>query len=245
METRKKNLSLRGAFILGILIILTLGLLGRTIAKYTTTKSITANARVAEFKVGLEATQDGETFNSDPFTLGNPLYDNWPDNSGFTVDSDFEANKPAKEEDVWSNKGEKEAKPIAPGTSSIVVVKLTNDSEVSVKAKLKLGLVKISGVTEYEGYSAEKIQNMLKEAIQFRIERTNGSDEDWKSLENISEVSRELDITEKDNKEIAIAWRWLFERPGKDEEDTILGKVAAKGELEIEMDVQAQFDQLD
>ena len=33
METRKKNLSLRGAFILGILIILTLGLLVGTIAK--------------------------------------------------------------------------------------------------------------------------------------------------------------------------------------------------------------------
>lgn len=244
METRKKNLSLRGAFILGILIILTLGLLGRTIAKYTTVKTITGNARVAEFKVDLEASQDGKNFSKETFTLTNPLYDNWPDGSGFKVDTNLSDGKPEKEKNVWTNKDD-EVKPIAPGTSSIVIIKLTNDSEVSVKAKLKLDSVKISGVTPDEDNNKEEIENMLKEAIQFRIERSDGSDEDWKSLENINEASSDLDIAEKTDKDVAIAWRWLFERPGKDEKDTILGKMAAKGDLEIEMAVEAQFDQLD
>ena len=212
---KKKNKV--ASLLLALALILTCGVAG-TIAQYQKTIGGTSNtANVASFKVSATGDQGDTTFN-----VFKTIYDT----DGKTTDGEVAPNK------------------IAPGTSGVYPVTLTNDSEVTVSYSVKVE--RVSGGT-IGSYTKESDGSTVAGGgtIPLMFALSNAADinsvqpSDWVSLDDIITNSKTvtksgtLDYkgkvsgksTESDYK---IYWKWAYQ--GDNDLDTAIGDSIAKGD---------------
>ena len=194
----KKNGRKISIIILLILIAISSYFLASTYAKYTRELAGSDTATVAKFSVtasGLNKEQNAKI-------------------------SLFET---IKEADISKNEDNVLAGKIAPGTGGEFTTKLTNASEVDVKAVISL----------------KETANTSNVPIEYSLDKTN-----WKKA---SEITKEVSLdyvgktsgtTEAD---VTIYWRWAYE--GTDTTDTALGEMTTAPTVTTQ--VSAVFTQVD
>lgn len=231
MKERKKDKNIRRAGIVTALVVVTLSLVGGTLAKYTGTATHDASAPVAKFEVG-------SSFTEDVFNL-NSLYDDWKEKPvilGNVLQTPTAVNTAGdhSEQDVWSNNTDKNI--LAPGTSGFFEIGLENNSEVAVRA---------SNITLSE-------TNTNSIPIEYSLITYNASGQpdtssDWGTIAALNTaISTASGLGTYDlmkpasgtstTKTVAVAWRWLFEREPvatNDSLDTNLGTKNATNENEV------------
>ena len=213
--TKKKNVLMRSAGLLLVLVLVTSCFVGSTFAKYTTAADATESARVAKFGVTLNANA-GEMF-SKTYTK--------TDNS-FTL----------SENTVVSSD---ESKLVAPGTSGkMAEFGMTGTPEVAVRVSYEVKTFDLTnwttdGTDEYcplvftvngtsyriDGADINSVDE-LKEAVKTAI---NGYTNDYKANE---------DLSGKTADNLQVSWAWAFEDKTAgayqtDAKDTALGNRAA------------------
>lgn len=201
MKKQSRDKTLRRAGIVSVLVLVTLSLVGGTLAKYTGTGGGTAEARVAKFKVS------GGEFDSEAFNLDS-LKDNWPGEKPVIIDGEIDY--PGKEYHVWSNNTDTEL--LAPGTSGQFMIDLVNDSEVTVNATLK--------ISQDEGATIPIEYSLISYDASGKVSATTK----WADLTALNTALSNSSITlDKGTatQTVTVCWRWLYERGTGDAEIAI------------------------
>lgn len=201
MKERKKDKNIRRAGIVTALVVVTLSLVGGTLAKYTSEGGGSAEARVAKFEVS-----GGEL--SQGFKV-DALFDNW---QGGVVNEEGEIAQPLGETDVWS--GNTDENVIAPGTSGKFTIDVVNDSEVSVDYEISLSL-------------PENMTGLANLPIEFATASFNETSSKWEGTawsSTLSDATISGTLTAAGSGDVqdtrTIYWRWLYERGTGDTLDT-------------------------
>ncbi|MBE6968387.1 MAG: hypothetical protein E7444_08130 [Ruminococcaceae bacterium] len=236
----KKNVMMRAASVLLIMVLLTSSVISGTFAKYVTSASGTDSARVAEFGVRIDA--QGEMF-TDTYK---GVEAGWT--SANTVDG--------QGEDV-----------VAPGTEgNMVSMKLTGSPEVAVRVNYEATNFSLKNWTLYDGteycpvvftintvtYGTEDTDATNKYATVAELETAIKN-----AIMNYSkEYAPNTNLSGVGADSLAISWSWEFSvNSTKDAKDTILGDKAAgiaedgsamaKAPATIEIRVKTTVTQID
>lgn len=214
----------------GAVTVVTLSLLGGTLAKYTDTSNAVSTTRVAKFSV--EGSADEANFAVES------LWDNWSADPVVTGNvivppADLiEAEN--KEKDVWSNNSD--TKVIAPGTSGKFEIDVVNDSEVTVDYKITL--------TEDQTGAAIPLEFAY-------VDKTTTPETPKGEWGTLAEANTGLSGTLEQSKgatakteTVTVYWRWLYE-DNKDAEDTALGKAADVLTKNYKLTASVNFEQAD
>lgn len=237
MKERKKDKNIRRAGIVTALVVVTLSLVGGTLAKYTSEGGGSAEARVAKFEVSGGELSQG--FNVDA------LFDNW-DDAVVVNPSSGVVTEPSNETDVWS--GNTDENVIAPGTSGKFTIDVVNDSEVSVDYEVSLSLP-----TDMTGLASLPIEFST---VSFNQSSNEWEASAWSSTLSNATISGTLTAAGsgdvKDTR--TIYWRWLYERgtgdtlDTNDAQDTTWATPATEGGFDTakyELVATAKFVQVD
>ncbi|WP_159721168.1 hypothetical protein [Enterococcus sp. CSURQ0835] len=211
MKSVKKNKEMRRAFGVAALVIVTLSLLGGTLAKYTKEGNVEDSARVAKFSV----TAEGDT---DHLFSATGMYDNWTAVPTFDASGGID-NKPNLEDSVESKKNPKD-KVLAPGTSGYAVIEVGNTaSEVDVDYKTSLTITNAGNIPLEYSYAAGEKGTQLTASAWSSTPPTAGT------------INGTIAKGTTENHEVYIFWRWAFEKGNDDAEialndaaDTTLGE---------------------
>lgn len=210
MKSVKKNKEMRRAFGVAALVIVTLSLLGGTLAKYTKEAKVDDSARVAKFNV----TAVGKT---DNLFSATGMYDDWKAVPAFDASGGID-NKPNLEDSVESNN--KTDKVLAPGTSGYAVIEVgSTASEVDVKYTTDLEITNAGSIPLEYSYATGKQGTALTASAWSSTPPTAGT------------INGTIAKGTTENHEVYIFWRWAFEKGSDDAEiavndaaDTTLGE---------------------
>lgn len=209
--------------------VVTLSLVGGTLAKYTSESVGTAaTARVAKFAPGITGNTDTTAFTTlweDWGTLGKPSYN--------ATDGTITIRPKDDEADVWSLKDPRD-NVLAPGTSGVFNYEVNNaNSEVTVDYTINFTVANDSSIPVEYSYT---------EGFE-----TNGDPKmsEWSSTLP-TQLTGQL-TKDKPKDHVKVFWRWAYERGAddtakatNDSNDTNLGKL---GEDTISVKADATFTQ--
>lgn len=216
----KKNLTIKAAVLMLVLVLITSCFVGGTFAKYVTSGSGSDTARVAKFGVTVTATGTmfAKEYATDAQTVGTIV--------SSVVSSD-------------------DSKLVAPGTKGdMASMTLTGTPEVAVKVtydatgKVKLANWTLKGGTFYcplvfkiknaDGTNTNILGTGFNDAAALESEIV-------KAINGYSkEYAANTDLAEKGDESLAVSWEWPFETTdgqggNRDADDTYLGNQAAAG----------------
>lgn len=196
MKSVKKNKEMRRAFGVAALVIVTLSLLGGTLAKYTKEAKVDDSARVAKFNV----TAVGKT---DNLFSATGMYDDWTAVPVFDTSGGI-TNQPLLEDSVESNKDPKD-KVLAPGTSGYAVIEVgSTASEVDVKYTTDLEITNAGSIPLEYSYATGKQGTALTASAWSSTPPTAGT------------INGTIAKGTTENHEVYIFWRWAFEKGSDD-----------------------------
>ncbi len=228
--TKKKNVLMRSAGLLLVLVLVTSCFVGSTFAKYVTSGGGTDEARVAKF--GVEVTASGDMFAEEYATDDKNVV-------GTIGQSVVSAANPGEQ---------KRDKLVAPGTKkeNALTVSVTGTPEVAVEVKYEAHVTFSADHTNAKGNWKDANENYYCPlVITVNGTRFNGLDyastTEFKSaieaaINGLTEkYPANTDLSNSASKAVAISWEWPFEDATgdkgsqTDENDTYLGNQAAEG----------------
>ena len=248
MKSVKKNKEMRRALGVAALVVVTLSLLGGTLAKYTDQAEVEDSARVAKFNVTTLGKEEH-------LFKANGIYDNWtgdapkfvgnvnnPTSSaeGYTnpkddlivlLNGDDVANEKDRvglEKDVYPPDANTNI--IAPGTSGYAAFNFDVGSDIEVATKYDFDEITITN-SGYDGVKEIPLEYSYA-VVKNSNFPSNGSA--WESNADTFKTAIEAiegDLAKGDSVQVFIFWRWAFERGSdsaaiatNDAADTDLGK---------------------
>ena len=221
MEEIKKETQLKkgkkknkvASLLLALALILTCGVAG-TIAQYQKSLDGTSTAKVASFKVGAtDSSGQSATFN---------IFDTAviKDTDGTSTDTDVASGK------------------IAPGTTGVYPITLTNDSDVTVNYALKVDLTSGGVYTDAGNATLNNRKIPLEFALSTASSITGVQANEWVKIDNLSglkNTSSQIAIGSgtQQTAKVNLYWRWAF-TDGTDADrndlDTAIGEAIANSD---------------